>query len=211
MEGCGVWCVFMRKKRESGSGVRDFGKERGVPLSEVGSGSEALMDLRRERFCQGIASGADALELYYVLWKDEAGLPRSKYTTAMSQKSKILSEPLVAARLRVLRGENALCAKLSREEKVRITEEVILGLREDFRQGLRGKTVNDLLCALQRHDAMTGDVEKPTLKIELGLGDLLKNVDSLVEERQKKLMDEREAALEASNGAKPVKAEVLDV
>jgi len=207
-----VYGVAMAKKMKKGGGVdRVFGKDTGVPLCEVGVGSEALMDFRRERFCQGIASGADALELYYVLWKDEAGLPRSKYTTAMSQKSKILKEPLVAARLRALRGENAMCAKLSREEKVKITEEVILGLREDFRQGLRGKTVNDLLCALQRHDAMTGDVEKPTLKIELGLGELLKNVDSLVEERQKKLMDEREAALEASNGAKPVKAEVLDV
>ena len=103
-------------------------------------------------------------------------------------------------------------AKLSREEKLKITEEVIAGLRADFRSGMRGKTVTDLMSALQRHDAMVGDQEKPTLKIELGLGSLLENVEKLVEERQKKaLEDGRSESEKKADAAKPVEGEVLDV
>lgn len=191
--------------RKKSAELRVFEKDKGVTFEEINAGCEPLSDLKRERYCQGVMSGADGLELYYQLWKDEEGRPRSKRTTALSQKSKLEREPKVAARLRFLRGENATIAKLGREEKLKITEEVIAGLRADFRAGARGKTVNDLLCALQRHDAMTGMQEKPTLKIELGLGSLLENVEKLVEERQKKLEAKKPEA------AKVVSGEVLDV
>lgn len=171
----------------------------GVTFDEINAGSEPLLDLKRERFCQGIVSGANSLELYWQIWKDEEGLPRSKKPTATAQKAKIIKEPKVAARIRFLRGENAAVAKLGREEKLKITEEVIAGLRADFRAGSRGKTVNDLLMALQRHDQMTGEVEKPTLKIELGLGSLLQNIDKLVEERQSKSLEAKQAEGEVVN------------
>lgn len=180
-------------------GDSPFGKDTGVKFDDINAGSEPLSDIKREEYCQAISSGADALEMYWVLWKDREGRVRNKKATALAQKSKILKEPKMVARLRFLRGENAVLAKLGREEKLKITEEVIAGLRADFRAGARGKTVNDLLSALQRHDAMTGEVEKPTLKIELGLGSLLENIEKVVEERQQKAL------------AKPVDGEVVDV
>lgn len=188
------------------------GGNRGIPLDDLRGGEDPLTDPKRERFCQGAVSGADTLELYWVLWKDEEGKPRNKKATALSQRSKIMKEPKVVERIKFLRGENALFAKLSREEKLKITEEVIAGLRADFRSGMRGKTVTDLMSALQRHDAMVGDQEKPTLKIELGLGSLLENVEKLVEERQKKaLEDGRSESDKKADAAKPVEGEVLDV
>lgn len=209
--GWGVFLLLMKSKSKK-SEVEFYDKDKGVTFAEINAGSEALDDRKRERLCQGIASGADSLELYWVLWKDEEGLPRSKKTTATSAKAKILKEPKVVARLKFLRGENAAFAKLGREEKLKITEEVIAGLRADFRAGVRGKTVNDLLSALQRHDQMTGEQEKPTLKIELGLGSLLENVDRLVEERQKRVLEgmktETDKRIEA---AKPADGEVVNV
>jgi len=156
---------------------------KGVPLIAVSVGSEPLQDSKRERFCQGIVAGADELELYYKLWKDEVGVPRSKKATAISQKSKIKHEERVIARLNFLRRQNAAIARVDREEKLKITEEIIQGLRADFRNGDRGKTVSDLMTALARHDAMCGESEKPTLKIELGLGGLLSGIDKVVETR----------------------------
>jgi hypothetical protein len=198
------------KSKKSESRVID--KDKGVTFDEINAGSEALADSRRERYCQGVASGANPLELYWVLWKDEAGIPRNRRATAIAQKSKILKEPKMVARLKFLRGENAVFAKLGREEKLKITEEVIAGLRADFRAGVRGKTVNDLLCALQRHDQMTGETEKPTLKIELGLGSLLENVDRLVEERQKAALEAKESESDKVIAkAKPVSGEVINV
>lgn len=200
--------MVSKEKNGIGRNVKSCGGiERGVTFAEINAGSEPLSEPKRERFCQGVASGADSLELYWVIWRDEEGLARNKKPTATSAKSKLMKEPKVAARLKFLRGENAAVAKLGREEKLRITEEVIAGLRADFRSGQRGKTVNDLLAALSRHDQMTGEVEKPTLKIELGLGSLLQNVDKLVEERQKAALAAQDKALEA----KPAKGEVVDV
>lgn len=184
----------------------------GVTFDEINLGSEPLACSKRERFCQGVVSGGNALELYWILWKDEEGLVRNKKATAIAAKSKLLKEPKVVARMRFLRGENAAVAKLGREEKLKITEEVIAGLRADFRAGGRGKTVNDLLMALQRHDQMTGEVEKPTLKIELGLGSLLQNIEKVVEERQKKALEgEVSEAEKKVLAAKPIEGEVVNV
>lgn len=181
------------KGKPKKTGASLFEKDKGLTFDEINAGSEPLADIKREEFCQAITSGADALEMYWILWKDREGRVRNKKATAMTQKAKILREPKMVARLRFLRGENAVLAKLGREEKLKITEEVIAGLRADFRAGARGKTVNDLLSALQRHDAMTGESEKPTLKIELGLGSLLKNIEQVVEERQQKVLKAEEA------------------
>lgn len=156
---------------------------KGIPLSVVESGCEPLKDLRRERFCQGYVAGADSLELYWKLWRDELGVPRNKKSTAMGARSRLMKSPEVKNRIAFLQRQNAQVARVDREEKLRITEEIIQGLRADFRNGDRGKTVSDLMSALARHDAMTGEADKPTLKIELGLGGLLSGIDKVVETR----------------------------
>lgn len=217
--GLGVFFLFGMgtvKQKDVEEGVKGRRKAKaepeGVTFDEINLGSEPLACSKRERLCQGVVSGGNSLELYWALWKDEEGLPRNKKPTATAAKAKILKEPKVVARLRYLRGENAAVAKLGREEKLKITEEVIAGLRADFRAGGRGKTVNDLLMALQRHDQMTGEAEKPTLKIELGLGGLLQNIEKVVEERQRAALADSSAEAEKKiEAAKPVKGEVINV
>lgn len=182
----------------------------GSVIDEWGVGREPLKNDKHERWCQAVCGGEDELEAYYRIWKDELGLKRSKKSTAKSTKSKIRRQKDVAARLKWLRQENACKAKLGREEKLRITEEVIAGLREDFRKGERGKTVNDLMSALQRHDAMTGEGEKPTLEIKLNFGGLIEGVEKLVEKRLG-IEEGGKTLTGAVSGMKEAEGEVVEV
>lgn len=176
-----VWYAGVEEKEK-----RERAKKEGTSASGIEewvAGREPLKDSRAERFCQAVSGGENELEAYYRCYKDECGQKRTKLSTAKSTKAKLKKKKDIRDRLAWLRRENSTKAKLGREEKLKITEEVIQGLRADFQRGERGKTVNDLMSALQRHDAMTGEGEKPVLKIELNLGGLLNGVDKLVEKR----------------------------
>lgn len=155
----------------------------GTPISEWSAGSQPLKEARRERYAQYCASGLDSLESYYRAFKDDEGAPRCKKSTGKSAAAKIRKCKEVKDRLAYLQRENSNVARIDREAKLKITEEVIAGLREDFRKGERGKTVNDLMSALQRHDAMTGEGEKPSLEIKLNFGGLISGIEKLVETR----------------------------
>lgn len=146
-------------------------------------GAKVLEDRRRESYCQLVASGVEELEAWQVAFCDECGKPRQKRTSALSSRAKCGKRAEVVARLSWLRERNAEKARLSREEKLAITEDVIRGLKRDFDSGERGKTVGDLMAALVRHDAMTGVRDGGGVKITLDLGSLTKGVDGLVEAR----------------------------
>ena len=148
-----------------------------------GAGSEALSDVRRERYCQLIAGGCEEVEAYWKSHKDSCGLVRTKRSSAIRENSRLKVRPEVKARIEWLQGEQRKEAKLGKREKLVITEEVISGLRADFKAGERGKTVTDLMAALQRHDQMTGDGGTPVLEIRLDFGGLLDGVEKLVEGR----------------------------
>ncbi len=155
----------------------------GVTLYEWSVGSQPLKEARRERYAQYCASGLESLESYLRAFKDDEGAPRCKKSTAKSSAHKIRKQKEVSERIAYLQRENAGVARIDREAKLKITEEVISGLREDFRKGERGKTVNDLMSALQRHDLMTGEGEKPSLEIKLNFGGLISGIEKLVESR----------------------------
>jgi len=146
-------------------------------------GKKVLEDKRCEDYCQLVASGVDALEAWQVSFRDRCGLERYKRTSALSARAKCGKRAEVVNRLAWLRSENARVAGMTREEKLKITEEVIRGLKADFDAGERGKTVGDLMAALVRHDAMTGVRDGGGVKITLDLGSLTKGVDGLVEAR----------------------------
>ena len=183
LEGVDV-CAGEEVKRKSGL-VKDGkgGASGGTSLMEWSSGSQPLMDARKERFAQYYAGGSDGLTAYFRAFKDDEGLPRGKKSTAKSTSHKVKKQKEVVERISYLQRENAGVARIDREAKLKITEEVISGLREDFRKGERGKTVNDLMSALQRHDLMTGEGEKPSLEIKLNFGGLISGIEKLVESR----------------------------
>lgn len=181
---CGDVSADVEVKRKGGL-VKDGkgGASGGTSLMEWSSGSQPLMDARKERYAQYYAGGSDGLTAYFRAFKDDEGLPRGKKSTAKSTSHKVKKQKEVIERILYLQRENAGVARIDREAKLKITEEVISGLREDFRKGERGKTVNDLMSALQRHDLMTGEGEKPSLEIKLNFGGLISGIEKLVESR----------------------------